>query len=139
MKSSIFFFCITALIISAETASAEDTKPFVPSGIDVTAGDESYAIKQSGPGKISERQPESISNGFQGGAFFLLRFFQTAISPQDGPSCKFIPTCSAYGREAVVRHGAFLGAILAGERLLRCNPYTGHGPDPVPETFPFGR
>ena len=69
----------------------------------------------------------------QGGAFFLIRFFQLVISPQDGPSCRFNPTCSNYGKSAVLRYGSLLGSILAGERLLRCNPYSPPGKDPVPQ------
>ncbi|MCU0822845.1 MAG: membrane protein insertion efficiency factor YidD [Spirochaetes bacterium] len=69
----------------------------------------------------------------QGGAFFLIRFFQIFISPQDGPGCRFKPTCSHYGKHAVLRYGSLLGSILAGERLLRCNPYSPPGPDPVPQ------
>ena len=73
-----------------------------------------------------------IFNGLQGGAFFLIRFFQVVISPQDGPNCRYHPTCSAYGREAVSRHGALVGAFLAGDRIIRCNPYNPPGADPVP-------
>jgi hypothetical protein len=74
-----------------------------------------------------------VYNGPQGGAFFLIRFFQIVISPQDGPNCRHIPTCSAYGKTAVLKHGAFWGAILAGDRLLRCNPFYPPSKDPVPE------
>jgi hypothetical protein len=74
-----------------------------------------------------------VYNGPQGGAFFLIRFFQIVISPQDGPNCRHIPTCSAYGKDAVLKHGAFWGAILAGDRLLRCNPFYPPSKDPVPE------
>ncbi len=78
----------------------------------------------------------NISNAYsgpQGGAYFLIRFFQIFISPQDGPSCRLHPTCSAYGKIAVLRYGALVGSILAGERLVRCNPYTAPGKDPVPD------
>ncbi|HON15659.1 MAG TPA: membrane protein insertion efficiency factor YidD [Spirochaetota bacterium] len=74
-----------------------------------------------------------VYNGPQGGAFFLIRFFQIVMSPQDGPNCRHIPTCSAYGKDAVLKHGAFWGAILAGDRLLRCNPFYPPSKDPVPE------
>ncbi len=74
-----------------------------------------------------------VYNGVQAGAYFLIRFFQIAVSPQDGPNCPYRPTCSAYGRSAVSMHGAFLGAVLAGDRILRCNPYNRPGNDPVPE------
>jgi len=74
-----------------------------------------------------------VYNGAQGGAYFLLRFFQVVISPQDGPNCRHDPVCSAYGKQAVVMHGAFLGSVLAGDRLLRCNPFYPPSEDPVPE------
>ncbi len=80
-----------------------------------------------------ERDISGVFNGAQGGAFFLIRFFQVVISPQDGPNCRHIPTCSNYGKQAVIKHGAFLGALMAGERLLRCNPYYPPDRDPVPE------
>jgi putative membrane protein insertion efficiency factor len=74
-----------------------------------------------------------VFSGIQGGAWLMIRFFQIVISPQDGPSCRFHPTCSAYGRQAVQKHGALLGAFMAGERLIRCNPYSTPGEDPVPD------
>ena len=79
-----------------------------------------------------------VYNGAQGGAYFLLRFFQVVISPQDGRNCRHDPVCSAYGKQAVIMHGAFLGSILAGDRLLRCNPFYPPSKDPVPEK-PFGK
>ena len=46
--------------------------------------------------------------------------------------CRFHPTCSAYGREAIRRHGLPRGAVLAASRILRCNPFAKGGEDPVP-------
>jgi hypothetical protein len=46
--------------------------------------------------------------------------------------CRFHPTCSAYGREAILRYGWPRGTVLAGARILRCNPFTKGGEDPVP-------
>ncbi|MFA5517980.1 MAG: membrane protein insertion efficiency factor YidD [Spirochaetota bacterium] len=74
-----------------------------------------------------------VYNGFQGGAYFLLRFFQVVISPQDGPNCHHTPVCSAYARGSVIKHGAFAGSLLAGDRLLRCNPFYYLDNDPVPD------
>lgn len=99
---------------------------FAPWNTDLKSGDSLYHTD----GK--NKKKSEVLNGAQGGAFFLVRFFQIVISPQDGPNCRHIPTCSAYGREAVVRHGAFLGSILAGERILRCNPFYPPEKDPVP-------
>ena len=47
--------------------------------------------------------------------------------------CRFTPTCSAYGIEAVERHGAARSLLLAGRRVLRCHPWGRFGYDPVPE------
>jgi uncharacterized protein len=47
--------------------------------------------------------------------------------------CRFVPTCSAYGIEAVELHGAGRGVLLAARRLLRCHPWGRYGYDPVPE------
>ena len=64
----------------------------------------------------------------------LVRFYQRAISPYKGGSCcKYIPTCSNYAIEAFERFGAVKGFFLAAYRLLRCNPFSRGGYDPVPE------
>ena len=66
----------------------------------------------------------------------LIRFYQRAISSHTQPACRFTPTCSAYALEAIERFGAFKGTGLALWRILRCNPWGGHGYDPVPEKKP---
>ena len=63
----------------------------------------------------------------------LIRFYQRAISPWRPPCCKYIPTCSNYAVQAITRVGAFKGGALALWRLLRCNPFSRGGYDPVPE------
>ncbi len=87
---------------------------------------------------FNESSYSNVFNGVQSGAFFLIKFYQIVISPQDGPNCRHIPTCSAYGKQAVIKHGAFFGSIMAGERLLRCNPYYPPEKDPVPDKV-FGK
>lgn len=62
----------------------------------------------------------------------LLRFYQGAISPLTPPSCRFVPTCSQYGIEAIQKYGAFKGGWLTLKRLSRCHPWGGSGFDPVP-------
>lgn len=61
-----------------------------------------------------------------------IRFYQIAISPLLGPSCRFTPTCSEYARQALIKHGPFKGLWLAIRRILRCHPWGGSGYDPVP-------
>lgn len=63
----------------------------------------------------------------------LIRFYQRGISPYTKPKCKYYPTCSEYGIQAIERFGAFKGTILTIWRILRCNPFSKGGYDPVPE------
>lgn len=62
----------------------------------------------------------------------LIRFYQLAISPLLPSSCRYTPTCSQYSIEAIKKYGPFKGSYLAFRRILRCNPWGGHGHDPVP-------
>lgn len=62
----------------------------------------------------------------------LIRFYRKAVSPWTPPACRFMPTCSAYARDALEEHGALRGSWLAIRRLLRCHPFGGSGYDPVP-------
>ncbi|HPD52684.1 MAG TPA: membrane protein insertion efficiency factor YidD [Bacteroidia bacterium] len=62
----------------------------------------------------------------------IIRFYQGALSPLLRPSCRFTPTCSQYGIEAIKKHGAFRGGWLTLKRIARCHPWGGHGHDPVP-------
>lgn len=64
---------------------------------------------------------------------WLIKFYRNHISPHTQPSCKFIPTCSQYGLEAIQRFGALKGMALTVWRILRCNPWGWGGYDPVPE------
>ena len=63
----------------------------------------------------------------------LIKFYQRCISPVKPPCCRFTPTCSAYAIEAFTKRGFFVGLILTVWRLLRCNPFSKGGYDPVPE------
>ena len=58
--------------------------------------------------------------------------YQVAISPYTPPSCRFIPSCSEYARQAITKHGPLKGSALALWRILRCHPWGGSGYDPVP-------
>ena len=62
-----------------------------------------------------------------------LRGYQLLISPMFGPRCKYYPSCSEYAVQAIERFGILRGLVLAGWRLLRCNPLSRGGFDPVEE------
>ena len=62
-----------------------------------------------------------------------LRFYKRKVSPLLPPACKYIPTCSEYAMTAIERYGAVKGTRLAVWRILRCNPFSKGGYDPVPE------
>ena len=64
---------------------------------------------------------------------WMIRFYRRFLSPLRPPCCRFIPTCSAYALEAVEKYGALKGGFLALRRILRCNPFSKGGYDPVPE------
>lgn len=61
-----------------------------------------------------------------------IRFYRKGISPLKPPSCRFHPTCSAYGQEAIEKYGAARGGWLLVKRLARCQPLCKGGYDPVP-------
>jgi hypothetical protein len=65
----------------------------------------------------------------------MLSAYKRWVSPVLPTACRFVPTCSEYAMEAVERHGALRGSVLAGGRLLRCHPLCRGGHDPVPQRF----
>jgi putative membrane protein insertion efficiency factor len=68
-------------------------------------------------------------------ALATIRAYRRWISPIRPRRCKYEPTCSAYAAEAISRFGPARGLVLASWRLLRCNPFSHGGFDPVPEQF----
>jgi putative membrane protein insertion efficiency factor len=64
-----------------------------------------------------------------------IRAYQRWISPARPRRCRYEPTCSAYATEAIGRFGVARGCLLATWRLLRCNPFSHGGFDPVPRRF----
>lgn len=63
----------------------------------------------------------------------LIKSYQKNISSNTSSKCKYYPTCSNYAIEAIKIHGAFKGTFMAVFRILRCNPFSKGGYDPVPE------
>ena len=64
---------------------------------------------------------------------WLIRLYQKFISPIKPACCRFTPTCSQYAVEAFTKRGFFVGFGLTVWRILRCNPFSTGGYDPVPE------
>ena len=62
----------------------------------------------------------------------LIRIYQITLSPFIGRNCRYTPTCSNYGIEAIKKYGAIKGGWLTLKRILSCNPWGGSGYDPVP-------
>ena len=78
----------------------------------------------------------------QAGLILLIKAYRLLLSPSLGSACRFEPSCSAYGLEALERHGAVAGTGLTLWRLARCHPWCDGGHDPVPAapkrtTFPL--
>ena len=63
---------------------------------------------------------------------WLIRGYQRAISPLLPPSCRFVPSCSEYGYQAIEKYGIIRGGAMAAWRVVRCNPFCKGGYDPVP-------
>jgi uncharacterized protein len=65
-------------------------------------------------------------------AILIVRFYQVSVRPLLPDTCRFTPSCSQYAVEALNKHGFLKGGWLALRRILRCQPWGGHGYDPVP-------
>jgi hypothetical protein len=70
----------------------------------------------------------------QRSALVLLRGYKVLISPYFAGSCRFLPSCADYTRDAIVQHGVLKGMWLGARRLSRCHPLGAAGHDPVPGT-----
>lgn len=62
---------------------------------------------------------------------YIIEIYRKYISPYKKPCCRFYPTCSSYAIEAIRKKGAFKGSVMAIWRILRCNPFSRGGYDPV--------
>ena len=67
----------------------------------------------------------------------VILVYRVALSGIFGGRCRFEPSCSAYAEEAIRRHGAVRGSLLAFWRVLRCNPFGRPGLDPVPQSLRY--
>lgn len=68
-----------------------------------------------------------------------IKGYQKGISPLLGQNCRYEPTCSHYAIEAIEKHGAFKGSLMAIGRICRCHPFVEGGVDPVPNHFTLRR
>lgn len=62
----------------------------------------------------------------------MIRLYQWTLSPLLGRNCRFDPSCSEYGFQALNKYGIIKGTCLALKRIIRCHPWGGHGYDPLP-------
>lgn len=91
--------------------------------------------------RLRMRESTTVSGGIAAGInqllshllLALISFYRRWFSPLLGPRCRFIPSCSSYGLEAIQRHGPWRGGWLTLRRLSRCHPFTPCGCDPVPD------
>lgn len=91
----------------------------------------SFASRWENSETAGESLPASICRIPRTIVLGLLRAYKWAVSPMFLPACRYVPTCSEYAMEAVERHGALRGSLLAMARLLRCHPFSHGGYDPV--------
>ena len=96
-----------------------------------TSREESSKISDSVNGQVTDAKPdcEEDSLGVRA-ALAMLGFYRNIISPLLPSSCRYLPTCSEYSKEAYREFGVSKGTVLTAWRLLRCNPWGGRGYDP---------
>ncbi len=73
-----------------------------------------------------------ISNLFKLLVISFIKIYQRFVSPFFPSSCKFSPSCSKYGIEAINKYGVLKGSVLTVKRILKCNPWSKGGYDPIP-------
>jgi len=89
--------------------------------------------------KNSKEKIPQENGTLQTTAWFFLKIFQIFISSQDGPNCRYYPTCSQFAVLSIKRYGPFWGTFMAADRLLRCNPFGPSGFDPPEYHYHFHR
>jgi len=112
---------------SGEKKSGSDTSRSLPySGISQNSG-----IKILRSGKLADKGPHYHFQFLTSLIVNLIRFYQKAISPYLPRTCRFYPTCSNYTIEAIEKKGLWKGILMGIWRILRCNPFSKGGYDPV--------
>jgi putative membrane protein insertion efficiency factor len=82
---------------------------------------------------VNESTGEPVHPGIAARSILaLIRVYKVILSPHFAGSCRFLPSCADYAREAVLRYGAVEGSWLAARRLARCQPFCAAGHDPIP-------
>jgi uncharacterized protein len=94
---------------------------------DLYAERDDVVVEQEQPHQDDEEPPAAIMSSSMIGA---IGFYKYWISPLLPPACRFVPTCSMYGIQAIKEFGPNKGAILTAWRILRCSPFGGKGYDP---------
>jgi putative membrane protein insertion efficiency factor len=108
---------------SKDSGDSEDSEDFGQSGFL-----EDSLEKSDRSNKIRPKKKTGIAAMF---LLLLVKGYRYGISPLFPPSCRYVPTCSEYAVEAIVRYGALRGSWLSLCRLLRCHPFAAGGYDPV--------
>jgi uncharacterized protein len=88
-------------------------------------------VSAPAPPSAAEPNPRTLARVMRSIATAPIIAYQRFVSPAIPRRCKYEPTCSRYGIEAIKRYGILRGPVLAGWRLLRCNPWSHGGYDPV--------
>ncbi len=118
MRKFLVFFIILNIVIS--TLNAE----FGPWGTTLVKKEKKIEKKN----KIVTSTPGWVFIRF-------IRFFQVVISPQDGPNCRYQPTCSQYALICIRDYGPLIGLIMSADRYMRCNPFGAWGKDLPSENY----
>jgi len=82
--------------------------------------------------KVQPKRKLSFGYIFSMPFILLIKVYQYTISPLLGPVCRYTPSCSVYSVEALKKYGPLKGSWLSIKRIISCNPWGGHGHDPVP-------
>ncbi len=85
------------------------------------------------PGASSKASAANMRLGYLAKSLLIfITLYRKLLSPYMVSRCRYLPTCSEYAAEAIVKYGAVRGIIMGLKRILKCHPFGGHGHDPVP-------